>query len=770
MYCPKCKQTFEEGSRRFCPTDGARLISDAPQGAATRREGGIFANLIPKIEGLHDLDETLRGTTPFGLVEPAADMPSAAASGELDEIFFELDDIKPDLDLDLDSSEFLKPIEPAQPEPVVTAPIAPAPVMAEPVAPEPVAPEPRPVARKINPYEIPAGHVDLGLADRAPGLTADFDEADPEGFVGRVVKGRYKVTEFLGGDEAGLAYLADDKIVEDKKVLVRILLAEEQDEIMRSILAEERVALSHLSHPNVARLIDSGQFTGGTNFLVSEYIDALSAGDILSIHGQFSGPRAARVVRQAANALNEAHQEGILHRDVRPENLIVHPGEGDVEQTTLVNFGASNGVPTERNIAYKAPEALDGRIATAASDVFSLAVVAYEMLAGRLPFSGTTAKEIVRSQYAGLQNSGDARKVLPRGAYEVLEKALSFNAVDRYPKARDFGDALYGALTGSEPEPEDAGETRSDAGVPLVTDVPAGDIEQPPVVPAIVARPAAPPAPEPAWKNRSPEPPKEENSRTRMIALGGILVLVALVAAGWYFVVNNPPPPDVPAQAEQTGAVVNTNSHPPANTEMPPLPRNMPQPPNTNFYQNSKQNLKGDLLRNFVGFTIFYPRDWKVNGPQESVTANGRGKFIDISRSTTDDRLKEQMLISYYPSKGTFAADSGKYAEMVKETNDTLKKLLPGYQVVSEGEIKINGDWRAYEVKFQGGGTSPSGEKLVVWGRRLFIPAARPGTRNGFEITMLATSLAEDVQSVDDVGVRGELAAILYSFEPSQNF
>ncbi len=128
------------------------------------------------------------------------------------------------------------------------------------------------------------------------------------------------------------------------------------------------------------------------------------------------------------------------------------------------------------------------------------------------------------------------------------------------------------------------------------------------------------------------------------------------------------------------------------------------------------------------------------------------------------------MLISYYSSKGTFGEDGEKFTLMVKETNETLKKLLPGYQMVSQGEIKLNGSWQAYEVKFQGGGTSPTGEKLVVWGRRLFIPAARPGVRNGFEITMLATSLADEVHSVDDVGVKGELAPILETFEPSQSF
>jgi hypothetical protein len=132
--------------------------------------------------------------------------------------------------------------------------------------------------------------------------------------------------------------------------------------------------------------------------------------------------------------------------------------------------------------------------------------------------------------------------------------------------------------------------------------------------------------------------------------------------------------------------------------------------------------------------------------------------------------MKEQMLISYYPSRGTFDLDGERFPQMVKETNDTLKKILPEYQMVSEGEIKLNQHWRAYEIKFQGGGMSENGEKLIVWGRRIFVPAARPGTRNGFEITMLATSLAEGLLSVDDVGVKGQLATILETFEPSQNF
>src|SRR5687767_1445606 len=130
MYCRKCKQTFEEGSRRFCPTDGARLVSDAAKGAGARGDGGIFANLIPKIEGLHDLDETSRSTA-TAVAAPDKRGSAPPAAGTMDEIFFELDDIKPELDLD---NDFLKPAA---------------------------------VARKIHRHEIPAGHVDLGDADRS---------------------------------------------------------------------------------------------------------------------------------------------------------------------------------------------------------------------------------------------------------------------------------------------------------------------------------------------------------------------------------------------------------------------------------------------------------------------------------------------------------------------------------------------------------------------------------------------------------------------------
>lgn len=207
---------------------------------------------------------------------------------------------------------------------------------------------------------------------------------------------------------------------------------------------------------------------------------------------------------------------------------------------------------------------------------------------------------------------------------------------------------------------------------------------------------------------------------------------------------------------------INASAPMPQDIEVPPLPRKISQPPNTIHFQNSKEDLKGDLAKNFLGFSLYYPKDWKQN--------DAKGKFLDISKDAASGTPIEQMLVSYYDSKGTFETDTESFPALVKETNTTLKEIVPNYEVISEGEKTVNNGWRAYEVKFKGSGKTAKGEDITLWGRRLFIPPARPGMKNGYVITMLATSLSPDVKNVDDVGVKGELAAILESFEPNQNF
>ena len=143
---------------------------------------------------------------------------------------------------------------------------------------------------------------------------------------------------------------------------------------------------------------------------------------------------------------------------------------------------------------------------------------------------------------------------------------------------------------------------------------------------------------------------------------------------------------------------------------------------------------------------------------------------MDISKNAPNGLPIEQMLFSYYDSKGTFKDDRESFPALVKETNEYLKKIVPNYQLVSQGEKTVNNGWRAYEVMFQGETKTTGGEKVQIWGKRLWIPAARVGMKNGYFITMLATSLSPNVKNVDDVGVKGELADILETFEPNRNF
>ncbi len=755
MHCPKCGQNYPDGYQRFCDTDGSRLV---PNAAEVRTGVSVFGDILNRSELVRQ--DELMPELPKDLA--VGDRRNSESERRQDEQMRAFFDQEPEEKLSGDI--FIIEDEPT----------------------------PKYFGRRVDPKEIPSGHVDLIERGLLPINLNEFDITDPKDFVGKTVKGRYRVTEMIGEDDTGFAYLAEDRIIGDKRVVVRILTNEDfEDEITKSIYAEERVSLSHINHPNVARLFDSGSYPNGNTFLISEHLDGLTVDDILLIHGQFTPSRSAKIMRQAAYALSEVHHQGILHRDIRPANISVAPSETDTEIVKIINFGVASGFPNATNLAYQAPETLDGRIPTVSSDIYSLAVVAYEMLTGRTPFVGDSAQELLRDQRTGLKAWPTTISCdLSADVARIFERALAVDPRARFVTARDFGDAFYSALTsvallpslGSQPEVAEEveivhhTETQfSEPPVPylLVETEPEKKAEKViaekiAIIPASTTTSSA--DDQPAWTRRSPDPITEPHSGWLRVGSIATIGLLAVGIVGWYYMFSKPTEQEYSA----TNIVVqNTNvGEPPAsvNAVVPPLRRSISQPPNTDYFESSKQKLKGDLKRNFVGFMLYYPKDWNVNGSQESTSANTRGKFLDISKATPDGHLKEQMLVSYYPSKGAIDDDAEKFPQLVKETNETLKKLLPGYQVVSEGRTFVNKDWEAYEIKFQGSGTSENGDRLLVWGRRLYIPAARAGVRNGFEITMLATSYADDVHSVDEVGVRGELADILRTFEPSQNF
>ena len=849
LYCPKCQEKYEDSSQRFCNNDGGRLIPAPGSPKSSAPSGGVFSSLLGKTELPANNDEKLASLPRFTKSEQS-NLPVYEVSLK-NQKFRE----EPEVELELE-------LEPPIPKPLnVTSPalVASEPKPVQPPKsdnreipanneilenkqnttsesaeiPKPKIFEPfgKPVARIIKPSEIPSGTAEIGNRQTNPTGRAALTWKNPQVLVGASVKGRYQILELLGEDESSISYLAADNLVPYKKVVVRVLMDEESDdEFIKTIYAEERISLAHVDHPNIVKVIDSGELLEGKQFVVTEYIEADSVADVLKSSGQFNALRTARIIRQVAYALSEAHQNGILHRNLKPENLLLDVSEAGTEQVKLTNFGTSDTNTGDLN--YKSPEIIEGRLATFAGDIYSLAIVAYQMLTGRLPFTGASARELLKAQNGGLKiHPTNLRLDLPSAVDDVLEKAMNYQPTERYPKARDFGDAFFNALNVSAPWDETASEEQIVETFPAkpkkeVTLLPVagtetllpkdqildlGEINTEKSEPKIETQPEEAVLPiisdihitpreeaiaekmtekleaadaktsDPAWTRRSPEPPPANSRNWWMISFFGLAIALLGLWAVWTYFLNRPSQNEVSNKAEttvQTQPTIETVA-PIANQssvldaadleETPPLPREIAQPPDTIFFENSKQSAKGDLLKNFLGFSLYYPKDWEMkSSPSDKLGTHGN--FLDISRKNKDVAI-EQMLVSYYDSNGTYKADAENFPRLVKESNETLKNLpIPNYQVLSEGEIKVNGGWRAYEIKFQGGGKILSGDQINLWGRRLFIPTGRSGVRRGYVITLLATSLSTEVKSVDDVGVKGELGKILETFEPNQNF
>lgn len=767
LYCPQCSQTYEEGVQRFCTNDGSRLVSATTSGGQPK---GIFTNVLNRTPANKERSRTftelpkLINPEQVSLTEPAFQTPVAS-------------------EIPITEQDATAERQAQISEPEISLPTA------------------KPIARLIKPGDVPVSQAPLG--DRAvnPSGREPLTWENPEILIGQTVKGRYTITGKLGEDETGIVYLAEDKITNGKKVVVRVLMEEDSDDMSSKILAEERVSLSHVNHPNVAHLFDSGELLEGIPFIVTEYVAGVTLKEKLSSNGELNVMRTARIIRQAAGALSEAHQNGILHRNLKPKNIILEITDSGTEQVKVTDFGVFDGFEEQsaENLVYLAPEQLDGKFPTYASDIYSLAVIAFQMLTGRLPFNFSTQKELLKAHKEGLSlHPTNLRLDVPLVIDEILEKALAYNPAQRYPKARDFGDAFFNALTTAaapadwkdpsgkikiEEKEEDSATNSKIFSIPK----PTGEIieieNKLPVEDSEVSVAAEKTVIEAdkneirtvkatddlAWEKRSPEPVKPVNGwRVGSLVLL-ILILCASVWGIWnYFLNRQEQPAFVPAKTETANQntvqriAENTepaNAEPTTEIESPPLPREQNQPLDTISFQNSKENLKGDLVKNYRGFSFYYPKDWVKN--------SGSTNFVDVARIGATGTPIEQMIVKYYESKGTLSADMEKFPRLVQESNKTLSSLVSDYQLLSQGETTINNDWKAYEIKFQGSGKTVNGDKITLWGRRLWIPAARLGVKTGFLLTLLATSNSPEIKSADDVGVKGELASVLQSFEPA---
>lgn len=758
LYCPRCNREYNEGAQRFCIHDGGRLM---PKAAAANRKmpsGGVFTNLVEKSSAPDGSDEilSLPNFVPVSKPTEIPQAPSFIREPEFSEVSAEISD--------------------------------------------------KPTGKQININELPSFQAPLGDRKKNPTGRLALSWENPNVLLGHVIRGRYFIEQRISHDDICITYLAQDRGTNNKRVIFKVL-ALGSDFIQNS--AEERVALSHLNHPHIVKILDSGEMPEGMPFAVFEYVEGSSLRDLLDSGDPIPASDTGRIVKQISEALSGAQQNGVLHYDVRPQKVILKPEADGTPIAKVTDFALAKGykaplVRKLKDVAYQSPEQLQGREISPASESYSLAAIAYEMLTGRLPFNFESMRELFDAQKRGLASKPSMiLPQLPAAVDDIFTRALSYNADARFQKARDFGEALYGALGTAAPAEYAADEPRIKTGYEtgyetgdeilalddrtgekefgdLSRDTASGmaggedvlDLGSKPKISSAQAVPAVVQAtPALAWEKHVQESEGLSKWAIATICLIGAIIIGSVIftflnysgePAGQPQVttLTDAGPQGDPLAGDQNpvSPAQNPAQDPPLNSETAPPPRTIEQPPGTVSFINTKEGMPPGLLRNFRGFSLYYPSDW-VKNPSEK-------NFLDISKNENGLPV-EQMLVSWYESKGTFSADKASFSKLAREINKSRSAAIPNFKSISEGETTINNGRPVYEVKFQGEGETGTGEKLTIWGKTYFFPAGRLGIRNGFIITMLATSRSPEVKSADDVGTKGQLKEILYTLEPA---
>jgi serine/threonine-protein kinase len=281
------------------------------------------------------------------------------------------------------------------------------------------------------------------------------------------IAGRYRLEGRLGFGGMSTVHRALDERLE-RQVAVKLLaehLAEDPTFVSR--FQREAQAAARLVHPNIVQVFDSGLDEGShQHFIVMEYIEGQSCAEILRDDGWVDVDEAVAIIEQACEGLHYAHRHGVVHRDVKPGNLL-RSREGEVkladfgiakatEQSSITQVGSVLGTA-----AYLAPEQARGEEAGPRADLYALGVVTYQLIAGRLPYEATSLTELALKQQKEEPPTLDTlvADVSPELA-DAVAIALALDPRDRYATARDMGDAISDAMRGIAPS-EQASPTRT---------------------------------------------------------------------------------------------------------------------------------------------------------------------------------------------------------------------------------------------------------------------------------------------------------------------
>ncbi|HKE90865.1 MAG TPA: serine/threonine-protein kinase, partial [Gemmatimonadales bacterium] len=260
---------------------------------------------------------------------------------------------------------------------------------------------------------------------------------------------RYRLERELGQGGMATVHLAHD-VRHDRKVAIKVLRPELAAVIGAERFLREIKMLALLQHPHILGLIDSGE-VNGTAYYVMPFVEGESLRDRLNREKQLPIADAVRLSQEVASALDYAHRHGVIHRDVKPENVLLHEGQALVADfgiaLAVASAGGSRMTETGMSLGtphYMSPEqAMGERDITARSDVYALGVLTYEMLLGEPPFTGPTAQAIVAKVLTEKPGSLVARRSrIPAHVEDAVLTALEKLPADRFATAAEFATTL----------------------------------------------------------------------------------------------------------------------------------------------------------------------------------------------------------------------------------------------------------------------------------------------------------------------------------------
>ena len=297
--------------------------------------------------------------------------------------------------------------------------------------------------------------------------------ADP--MIGSVMGGRYKVVRLLGEGGMGAVYQAEQQMgTTVRKVAIKTLHPHlSKDPKIMARFERECGTVAELEHPNTIQVYDFGKNEDGILYIVMEFIQGDNLAGLLEKGGPMLPARVEKIMTQVCGSLEEAHSRGIVHRDLKPDNIVLTERAGQKDWVKVLDFGiakrSSEEDKNEQKLTqqgmvlgtppYMSPEQFTGKPIDARSDIYSLGVMAYEMLTGRLPFEANTAWEWATQHMtvpplAMESTAGGAR--VPTKMRQAIMRSLEKLPENRFATVREFIDAFSGGSVGSIPVPRRA--------------------------------------------------------------------------------------------------------------------------------------------------------------------------------------------------------------------------------------------------------------------------------------------------------------------------